>query len=60
MERLETRLDGLVLLAPAVHGDERGFFIETFREDAWAEHGIPSTFVRSVRSGSSQERWGLD
>ena len=33
---LTTRLDGLVLLAPAVHGDARGFFVETFRADAWA------------------------
>ena len=40
MERLPTRLDGLVLLAPTVHGDERGFFLETYREDAWARHGV--------------------
>ena len=33
MERLPTQLDGLVLLAPAKHGDERGFFMETFRAD---------------------------
>jgi dTDP-4-dehydrorhamnose 3,5-epimerase len=52
MERLETRLDGLVLLAPAVHGDERGFFIETFREDTWSEHGIPTAFVQDNHSRS--------
>ena len=52
MERLDTRLDGLVLLAPAVHGDERGFFMETFREDAWAEHGIPTAFVQDNHSRS--------
>ena len=28
--RLETQLDGLVLLEPEVHGDERGFLVETF------------------------------
>jgi dTDP-4-dehydrorhamnose 3,5-epimerase len=49
MERLPTRLDGLVLLAPAVHGDERGFFMETYRADEWARHGIPTEFVRSRR-----------
>src|SRR3954451_19685039 len=38
MQRIPTRLDGLVLLQPAVHGDERGFFMETWREDAWVEH----------------------
>ena len=52
MERLPTRLDGLVLLAPAVHGDERGFFMETYREDAWAEHGVTGPFVQDNHSRS--------
>ena len=52
MERLETRLEGLVLLAPAVHGDERGFFMETFREDVWGKHGIPAAFVQDNHSRS--------
>jgi dTDP-4-dehydrorhamnose 3,5-epimerase len=52
MERLPTRLDGLVLLAPKKHGDERGFFMETFRADAAAEHGIPTEFVQDNHSRS--------
>ena len=52
MERLPTRLDGLVLLAPAVHGDERGFFMETYREDAWAAHGVTGPFVQDNHSRS--------
>ena len=52
MERLDRRLDGLVLLAPAVHGDERGFFMETYREEAWAEHGVPTAFVQDNQSRS--------
>jgi dTDP-4-dehydrorhamnose 3,5-epimerase len=52
MERLETRLDGLVLLAPAVHGDERGFFMETFRADTWAAEGVPTDFVQDNHSRS--------
>ena len=52
MQRLPTRLDGLVLLAPTVHGDERGFFLETFRADAWARHGIPTDFVQDNHSRS--------
>lgn len=52
MERLPTRLEGLVLLAPAVHGDERGFFLETFREDAWAAEGIVGPFVQDNHSRS--------
>src|SRR5918992_1483155 len=52
MERLETRLDGLVLLAPPVHGDARGFFMETYRADAWAAHGVPTEFVQDNHSRS--------
>ena len=52
MNRLPTRLDGLVLLAADVHGDERGFFMETFREDAWAEHGVTGPFVQDNHSRS--------
>jgi dTDP-4-dehydrorhamnose 3,5-epimerase len=52
MNRLPTRLPGLVLLAPAVHGDERGFFLETFREDAWAAEGVTGPFVQDNHSRS--------
>src|SRR5690349_22495517 len=52
MQRLETRLDGPVLLAPAVHGDERGFFVETFRADVARSFGIPTEFVQDNHSRS--------
>ena len=52
MERLPTRLDGLVLLAPTVLGDERGFFLETWRASAWAEHGVPTEWVQDNHSRS--------
>ncbi len=51
-ERLETRLDGLVLLQPQVHGDERGFLVETFRADAWRELGVGGEFVQDNHSRS--------
>jgi dTDP-4-dehydrorhamnose 3,5-epimerase len=54
MQRLETRLDGLVLLAPKVHGDERGFFVETFRADVAREHGVPTEFLQDNHSRSRQ------
>ena len=54
MERLPTRLDGLVLLSPAVHGDARGFFMETWRADAWQLHGVPAGFVQDNHSRSRQ------
>jgi dTDP-4-dehydrorhamnose 3,5-epimerase len=52
MQRLETRLDGLVLLEPQVHGDARGFFVETFRADVAEAHGIPLQFVQDNHSRS--------
>jgi dTDP-4-dehydrorhamnose 3,5-epimerase len=54
MEVLPTRLPGLVLLAPRVFGDERGFFVETYREGLWSEHGIPTDFVQDNHSRSRQ------
>ena len=52
MKRLETRLDGLVLLEPAVHGDARGFLTETFRKDDLARHGVEVAFVQDNHSRS--------
>jgi dTDP-4-dehydrorhamnose 3,5-epimerase len=52
VERLATKLDGLVLLAPPVHGDARGFFVETYRADAWAAEGVPTEFVQDNQSRS--------
>lgn len=52
--RLETKLDGLVLVEPDVHGDERGFFVETFSVDAWREMGIGTEFVQHNHSRSAK------
>ena len=38
--RLPTEIDGVVLLEPDVHGDERGFFVETFRAEAMNQLGV--------------------
>jgi dTDP-4-dehydrorhamnose 3,5-epimerase len=54
MRRLPTQLDGLVHLAPQVHGDSRGFFVEAFRQDVWAEHGVDLEFVQDNHSRSHQ------
>ena len=45
-------MDGLVLLAPDVHGDGRGFFSETWRADAWTAEGVPAEFVQDNHSRS--------
>ena len=51
--RLETGLEGLVLIEPEVFGDERGFFVETFSQDAWRELGVDADFVQHNHSRSS-------
>jgi dTDP-4-dehydrorhamnose 3,5-epimerase len=50
--RLETQLDGLVLIQPEVYGDERGFVVETFRKAGWRELGIEVEFVQDTQSRS--------
>jgi dTDP-4-dehydrorhamnose 3,5-epimerase len=51
---LPTRLDGPLLVAPTVHGDERGFFLETFRRAEFAELGISDEFVQDNHSRSQR------
>jgi dTDP-4-dehydrorhamnose 3,5-epimerase len=53
VERIPTRLDGPVLLQPAVHGDARGFFVETYRESALASVGIAGPWVQDNHSRSA-------
>jgi dTDP-4-dehydrorhamnose 3,5-epimerase len=53
--RLETQLDGLALSEPDVHGDERGFLVETFRDDGWRELGIEVEFVQENHSRSGRD-----
>jgi len=52
MERLETRLDGPILVKPAVHRDARGFFLEAYRRSAYTELGIPDEFLQDNHSRS--------
>jgi len=52
VERLHTRLEGPILLKPVVHGDHRGFFVETYRRSAYAEAGIDDDFVQDNHSRS--------
>ena len=49
---IATRLEGVVLLEPDVHGDERGFFAETLRESDLEAHGVREEFVQDNQSRS--------
>jgi dTDP-4-dehydrorhamnose 3,5-epimerase len=54
MRLLQTTLNGPVLMSPAVHGDQRGFFVESFRRNALTELGIHDEFVQDNQSRSGK------
>jgi dTDP-4-dehydrorhamnose 3,5-epimerase len=53
-EQLPTKLEGVVLIGPVVHGDERGFMVESYSREAWAELGVGVEFVQHNHSRSSR------
>jgi len=54
LQIIETSLPGVLLIQPRVFGDARGFFKETYRQNALAEAGIRETFVQDNHSRSSR------
>ena len=51
---IETGIPGLIIIEPVVHGDSRGFFMETWHAARYKAAGLPEDFVQSnlSRSGS--------
>ena len=47
-------IDGLCVITPAVHGDSRGYFMETYSQRDMAEAGLDITFVQDNQSCSSK------
>jgi len=54
MEVFDIGLSGVKLIRPRVFPDERGFFLETYRVQPYAEQGINSAFVQDNHSRSVQ------
>ena len=54
MEIKETGFEGLVEIIPRVFHDDRGFFLETYRESILNEAGIPTSFVQDNQSFSQK------
>jgi len=48
-----TALDGVLLIEPRVHGDRRGFFMESWRSGPYAGVGLPQRMVQSNFSRSA-------
>jgi dTDP-4-dehydrorhamnose 3,5-epimerase len=53
MKYLETKIPEVIILAPKVFGDDRGFFMETFRADDFARVTGAKPFVQDNHSKSS-------
>jgi dTDP-4-dehydrorhamnose 3,5-epimerase len=49
-----TRLSGPLYIEPAVFGDERGFFCETYRQSTLADLGIRDEFIQDNHSRSTR------
>jgi dTDP-4-dehydrorhamnose 3,5-epimerase len=47
-----TEISDVLLIHSPVHGDDRGFFTETFHEDRFQELGLPTHFAQDNQSRS--------
>jgi len=55
MNVVKTKIDDCVIIEPKVFGDDRGFFLETFQAERYAElAGITLPFVQDNHSRSSK------
>ena len=45
-------IEGLKVITPAVFGDERGYFVETYNYNDYKEAGIDQVFVQDNQSSS--------
>ena len=53
MQVIETKLPGVLIFEPTVYGDNRGFFVETFRQSLLDQYAIPA-FVQDNQSRSKR------
>jgi dTDP-4-dehydrorhamnose 3,5-epimerase len=54
MEFIPSEIPEVILVKPQVFGDHRGFFMETWQRQYFAENGIDIDFVQDNHSKSSQ------
>ncbi|GIN59425.1 dTDP-4-dehydrorhamnose 3,5-epimerase [Lederbergia ruris] len=53
MKFTETFLDGVIVIEPRIHGDKRGWFMETYSESVFSNAGIILKFVQDNQSFSA-------
>jgi dTDP-4-dehydrorhamnose 3,5-epimerase len=47
-----TTIPEIILITPQVHGDDRGFFMETYQAQRFGAAGLPFIYVQDNHSGS--------
>ena len=50
----KTKLPGVVIIQPKVFGDNRGYFMETYKKNDFVEAGIDREFVQDNESSSTK------
>lgn len=50
----KTKIDGVYIITPKLFGDNRGYFMETYNENAFKEAGLNYTFVQDNQSSSKK------
>ena len=53
-KRIDTEIEGLCVIEPTVFGDHRGYFMETYSKQDFAEIGINEEFVQDNQSKSKK------
>ena len=54
VKRIDTSIDGLMILEPQVFADARGYFMETYNTESFKDVGLDVTFVQDNESKSSK------
>ena len=54
MKFISTEIPGVIIVEPDVFGDHRGFFMESWHAEKFAEAGIDAQFVQDNHSRSNQ------
>ena len=54
MQIISTKIPDVWLIEPELHGDDRGYFMETFRESYFRARGVELSFVQDNQSRSTK------
>jgi dTDP-4-dehydrorhamnose 3,5-epimerase len=54
MKVSKCKLEGILLIGPQLHADDRGFFLESFEQERYRELGIREDFIQDNHSRSKK------